>query len=78
MTALWIAYWFIPVDLRTSAWSWFFIAPALLSIGGGIAWATYDLDFGNGFLLTCFYAALTIGLGWLAGLEMPWSVIRSR
>ena len=34
LTALWIAYWFIPVDLRTSAWSWFFIAPALLSIGG--------------------------------------------
>jgi hypothetical protein len=77
-TALWIAYWFIPVDLRTSAWSWFFIAPALLSIGGGIAWASYDLDFGNGFMLTCFYAALTIALGWLAGLEMPWSVIRSR
>ena len=77
-TALWVAYWFIPVDLRTTGWSWFFIAPVLLSIGGGIAWACYDLDFGNGFMLCCFYAALTIVLGWLAGLEMPWSVIRSR
>jgi hypothetical protein len=77
-TCLWIAYWFIPVDLRTTAWSWFFIAPILLSIGGGVAWACKDLDFGNGFLLTCFYAALTIALGWLAGLEMPWAVIRSR
>ena len=77
-TALWVAYWFIPVDLRTTGWSWFFIAPVLLSIGGGIAWACYDLDFGNGFMLCCFYAALTIALGWLAGLEMPWAVIRSR
>lgn len=77
-TALWVAYWFIPVDLRTTGWSWFFIGPALLSIGGGIAWACYDLDFGNGFLLCCFYAALTLALGWLAGLEMPWAVIRSR
>ena len=44
-TCLWIAYWFIPVDLRTTAWSWFFIAPILLSIGGGIAWACYRPRF---------------------------------
>ena len=75
---LWYAYWWIPVDFRNTTWSWFFIGPALLSLGGGIAWATFDLDFGNGFFLCCFYSAATLALGWLAGLEMPWSVVTAR
>jgi len=76
--ALWGAYAMIPPDLRASSWNWFFIGPALLGLGAGIAWMSYDLDFGNGFLLACFYSAVTLALGWLAGLEMPWSAITSR
>ncbi len=75
---LWLGYWFIPPDLRSSTWSYFLIAPALLSLGGGIAFATFDLDFVNGFFLCCFFAAVTLALGWLCALEMPWSVITSR
>jgi len=72
---LWLGFSYIPVDLRSSTWSYFLIAPVLLSIGAGIAFACFDLDFGNGFLLCCFYTAGTLALGWLAGLEMPWSVV---
>jgi hypothetical protein len=75
---LWLGFSFIPVDLRSSTWSYFMIAPVFLSIGAGIAFGCYDLDFGNGFLLCCFYTAATLALGWLAGLEMPWSVITTR
>jgi hypothetical protein len=75
---LWLGFSYIPVDLRSSTWSYFLIAPVLLSIGGGIAFACLDLDFSNGFLLCCFYTAGTLALGWLAGLDMPWSVVTSR
>lgn len=73
--ALWGAYVFIPPDMRSTTWSWFFIGPAFLCIGAGIAWATFDLDFGNGFFLYCFYVACTLAMGWLAGLEMPWTIV---
>jgi hypothetical protein len=75
---LWLAFSYVPVDLRASTWNCIMIACVLLPIGGGIAFACFDLDFGNGFMLTCFYAACTLALGWLAGLDMPWSVVTSR
>ena len=28
--------------------------------------------FGNGFFHCCFHAIVALGLGWLAGLQMPW------
>jgi len=73
--ALWGAYYFIPPDMRSTTWSWFFIAPIILSMGAGIAWATYDLDFGNAFFHCCFYVACTLALGWIVKLEMPWSIV---
>lgn len=76
---LWLGFSFIPLDLRTSSWSYFLIAPLFLSLGAGIAFACFDLDFGNGFLLCCFYTAGTLGLAWLAKLDnLPWSVITRR
>lgn len=75
---LWLGFSYIPVDLRSSTWSYFLIAPVFLSAAGGIAFACFDLDFPNGFLLSCFYTTGTLALGWLAGLDMPWSVVTSR
>lgn len=77
-TALWCGYYFIPVDMRSTAWSWFFIAPALFGIGAGAAFVCFDLDFGNGFFHYAFYVMATIAVGWLAHLEMPWTAVTGK
>jgi hypothetical protein len=70
---LWCGYWFIPPDMTKTVFNWFFMAPPILVVGAATAFATYDLDFGSGFFHYCFYLAVTLGLGFLAGLAMPWS-----
>lgn len=75
---IWGAYLLIPVDMRSTAWSWFFIAPAMFGIGAGAAFACFDLDFGNGFFHYAFYVLMTIAVGWLAHLEMPWTAVTGK
>jgi hypothetical protein len=77
-TALWCGYYFIPLDMRSTAWSWFFIAPVFFGIGAGIAFACFDLDFGNGFFHYAFYVLATIAVGWLVHLEMPWTAVTAK
>ena len=69
---LWGGYYLIPPDLTQDSWAWFFIAPPFLLIGAGTALVCFDLNFGNGFFHYCFYVLATLGLGFVAGLQMPW------
>jgi hypothetical protein len=72
-TALWCGFYFIPPDLSGSAVNWFFLAPPFALVGAGVAFASYDLDFGSGFFHYCFYLLVSLGLGMAAGLQMPWT-----
>ncbi|HUY31273.1 MAG TPA: hypothetical protein VMV69_00725 [Pirellulales bacterium] len=73
--ALWGGYLFIPSDATSEPWSWVYIGPPFFLIGAGVALATLDLDYTNGFFHYCFYVLITISLGWIAGLSMPWAAV---
>jgi hypothetical protein len=75
-TALWCGFFFIPPDLSGSAMNWFFLAPPFALLGAGVAFASYDLDFGSGFFHYCFYLLVSLGLGAAAGLQMPWTGVK--
>ncbi|HEY5313195.1 MAG TPA: hypothetical protein VIK18_11780 [Pirellulales bacterium] len=70
---MWVAFSFLPPDLTRSTVNWFFLAPPFAIVGAITALATLDLDFGSGFSHYAFYIVLTLALGYLAGLPMPWS-----
>ncbi|MEX2119176.1 MAG: hypothetical protein WD847_06170 [Pirellulales bacterium] len=70
---LWGAFYLLPDDLTQEAMYWLFIAPPPLLIGAGAAYVTLDLDFGSGFFHYVFYLLVTLALGYVAGLPMPWS-----
>ncbi|MEX2559499.1 MAG: hypothetical protein WD403_06270, partial [Pirellulales bacterium] len=70
---LWGAFCLLPEDLTQEAMYWLFIAPPPLLIGAGAAYATLDLDFGSGFFHYVFYLLVTLALGFVAGLQMPWA-----
>jgi hypothetical protein len=70
---LWMGFSFIPPDMTRSTVNWFFLAPPFAIIGAITALATLDLDFGSGFFHYAFYVVITLALGYLAGLAMPWS-----
>jgi len=73
--ALWGGYYFIPSDATQEAWSWIYVGPPFFLIGAGAAFATLDLDYTNGFFHYCFYVMVTLSLGWIAGLQMPWTAM---
>lgn len=75
-TGLWWGYTFIPDDFRSEVVYWVFMAPPFFVIGAGTALICFELEIGNGFFHYCFYLLLTLGLGWLAGLEMPWQAVQ--
>ncbi|HEX3659306.1 MAG TPA: hypothetical protein VHV55_26185 [Pirellulales bacterium] len=70
---LWLAFSFVPPDMKRSTVNWFFLAPPFAVVGAITALATLDLDFGSGFSHFAFYVVITLALGFLAGLAMPWS-----
>ncbi len=72
-TAMWVVFHFIPPDATRSIYSYVIVAPPFFLVGAGIALACYDLDFGSGFFHYSSYVLLTLGLGYLAGLPMPWT-----
>jgi hypothetical protein len=47
-----------------------FVAPVFVAIGGGIAFATLDLDYGSGLMHYAFYLVTTIILQLIMGLEL--------
>ena len=76
-TALWIGYHFVPADFTKNTFNWFFLAPPFFLVGAGVAFVAFDLDFGSGFFLYCFYLLITLALGAAAGLAMPWTGVTS-
>lgn len=60
--------------LTNELWTWFFAAPPFLFTGALIAYATLDLDMGNGFFHFAFYLLVTVLLRWIAGLGWVWNV----
>jgi hypothetical protein len=70
---LWCGFYFVPADLTKTLYNWFFLAPPFLLVGAGTGLACFDLDFGSGFFHYSFYVLLTLALGFLCGLSMPWA-----
>lgn len=68
--ALWGGFYFVPEF--ADPFMWLFIVPPFLALGAGVAFASLEIDITNGFFHYTFYVALTLGLGWAAGLHMPW------
>jgi hypothetical protein len=62
--ALWLVHWYVKVSLVGSGqplelFHLAFILPALVGLGAFTAYATLDLDFGNGALHYGFYLLVT-------------------
>lgn len=60
--------------LTGELWNWLLIAPPFLVMGGLMALACLDLEFGDGFLLYFFYVLVTIILRWAGGLGWLWEL----
>ena len=75
-SALWGVMHFVLPMFASDAYAFAALVPAGLALaaGGGIAFATLDLDFGNGFIHCCFFALLSLALGAIVGLDMPWTL----
>jgi len=72
--AAWGVFVFLlPAGLTDQLWSWLFIAPPFLLIGGLTALACLDLDFGTGVIHYSFYVLVTMAVGYLAGLPPVWA-----
>lgn len=73
---LWAGYYFgsgyIPPDLATASYSWLYLWPPFILLGGVVAWVAMELDYTSGVLLYVFYLFVTMALGAAAGLDMPW------
>ena len=59
--------------LPLGAWQWVFVAPVFIAVGAGVAFATLDLDFGNGAMLYCFYLVVTLLLRFAIGWPPLWA-----
>jgi hypothetical protein len=57
-------------------WSWLYVAPPFVVVGGLFAMAAFDFDFGNGLFHYGFYLLAIIGLRWLAGMKWVWDISR--
>ncbi len=77
--ALWGLFTPLPAYgiLTGEAWQWVFVAPVFVTIGGAVAWATLDLDFGNAAMHYAFYVLVTILLRAALGLPHLWNLARS-
>jgi hypothetical protein len=71
-TALWVVFHFIPPDATRTIYNYVIVGPPFFLVGAGIALACFDLDYGTGFFHYCSYVLLTLALGYIAGLPMPW------
>lgn len=74
--ALWGAMHFVLPLFASDAYAFAALVPAglALAVGGGIAFASLDLDYGNGFIHCCFFTLTSLALGYLIGLDMPWTI----
>jgi hypothetical protein len=72
---LWGGFEFVGAQgiLSAEMWTWLFVVPPFVVIGGLAALAAFDLDFGNGVLHYSFYALVTIALRATAKVPWPWA-----
>jgi hypothetical protein len=72
---LWAVYYGVASSgiLSGEMYEWVVVGPAFAAIGGGIALACFDLDFGSGALLYCFYLVVTLLLRWAIGEKPLWA-----
>ncbi|HVX11459.1 MAG TPA: hypothetical protein VHC22_09780 [Pirellulales bacterium] len=76
--ALWGGYLLLPADAAGAAWNWIYLAPPFFLIGAGAAFATLDLEVESAFFHYCFYVLVTLALGFVAHLHMPWQPVKPR
>jgi len=55
-------------------WNWIMVAPPFFLIGGLMAQATLDFEFGDGIFHYSFYLLATLLLRWVAGMTWIWDV----
>ena len=53
-------------------WNWVFVVPPFVLVGGFVAFAALDLEFGNAAFHYGFYLVATLLLRWAAGMQWPW------
>lgn len=70
---LWVVFYWVPEDFRDTAFSLVLTWTPFFAVGGLAGLACFDLDYFNGVLHYSLYVLVTLTLGWLAGLTMPWA-----
>jgi hypothetical protein len=70
---LWCVFFVLPADAKQSMYSYVILAPPFFLVGAGVAFVCFDLDFGSSLMHYSFYVLITLALGYLAGLPMPWT-----
>jgi len=58
-------------------WNWMFVIPSFVAIGGLIAMACFDLEFGNGAFHYGFYLIATLALRWAVGMKWVWDTVEA-
>jgi hypothetical protein len=55
-------------------WVWVFVAPPFVALGGLVAMASFDLDYGDALFHYGFYVLVTVILRWAAGMKWVWDL----
>jgi hypothetical protein len=70
---LWAVFYWLPEDFRDTAFGLVVTWIPFFAVGGLAGLACFDLEYFNGVLHYSLYVLVTLALGWLAGLTMPWA-----
>jgi hypothetical protein len=73
-TILWGVFIYVKLQMAETLTPpmWFVVLPPFFVVGGLAGKLALDLDATNGFFHYAFYAAVTMLLGLIAGLGLPW------
>jgi hypothetical protein len=55
-------------------WQWVFVIPPFVAVGGLIAMASFDLEYGDAIFHYGFYLLATLLLRWAVGMQWAWNV----
>jgi hypothetical protein len=64
---------YLPPGAANGHWTWLYLAPPFVLLGGISALAALDLDFGSGVMHYLFYVACTLLLRFAAGMPALWA-----